>query len=225
MSQKKIPSLLWLYIPLVTIVAQVVLELSYDPATLSGIMSENGPHEIIQAIYSAAAFLYALWLLPKIDWKNDRLIGTAVVVAALGSFYITGEELSWGQQIVHWSTPDAWAHINDQDETNLHNTSSWLDQKPRALLFIGIVISGLLIPFLQRYKPSWVPTKFTQLYPSNIVIPTAVGVLGPYLVEGIAHHFFHVKLFERVSEVQELYMYYYVLIYLLDLNNREISKA
>ena len=31
------------------------------------------------------------------------------------------EEISWGQRIIGWDTPDLWKQINAQHETNFHN--------------------------------------------------------------------------------------------------------
>ena len=100
-----------------------------------------------------------------------------------------------------------------------------IDQKPRALLYIGIIVAGLIVPALRRWKPAWLPARYAELYPSDILLPTALGAFLPYTVEAVYHLLTHEKLFARVSEVQELYMYYFVLIYLLDLNKREISKV
>jgi hypothetical protein len=37
-------------------------------------------------------------------------------------FFILGmEEISWGQRIFNWETPEAWSKVNYQDETNVHN--------------------------------------------------------------------------------------------------------
>ncbi len=44
------------------------------------------------------------------------------LIGALGSLYIAGEEMSWGQHFFHWNTPEYWAEVNRQQETNLHNT-------------------------------------------------------------------------------------------------------
>lgn len=223
MTKTGIPIFFWLIVPVALILGQIVLEMSFDSGTLARLHSEGGPHEILQSVYIGAAFLLSLWMLVKIDWKRQRLIGGAVLLAALGSFYISGEEISWGQHLLHWNTPEYWAQYNDQNETNLHNTSGWLDQKPRLLLFVGIVVAGLLVPALRRWAPSRLPEKFADLYPSNILIPTALGVAGPYLVQEIGEHLHDRHIFERVSEVQEGYMYYFVALYLWDLYLRKIA--
>jgi hypothetical protein len=67
--------------------------------------------------------------------------------------YFAGEEISWGQWYFEWETPQSFSEINDQNETNLHNTSTWLDQKPRALVELWIFIAGLVLPlFSQLFK-------------------------------------------------------------------------
>jgi hypothetical protein len=225
MRNKTLPLFFWLIVPILIILGQIVLELSFTREELAPMHSENGPHELLQSVYISFAFFLAVWMLFKVDWKTQRDVGILVLIAALGSFYVAGEEISWGQHILNWSTPEYWAAVNDQNETNLHNTSSWLDQKPRLLLFVGICAAGLLVPALRRWKAGWLPARFAPFYPSDTLSVTALGVLLPYTVQEIAEHFYDGGVFTRVSEVQELYMYYFVALYLWDLYKREICKV
>lgn len=215
----------WLVIPVLLIIGQIGIELFLPYQYMVPIHSEGGVHETLQSIVLMLALLLAVATLFRIDWKRQKFLGGVFLLAAICCFYVSGEEISWGQQILNWHTPEYWARINDQNETNLHNTSAWLDQKPRLLLFIGIVMAGLVIPALRRWAPARLPEKFKALYPSDTLAVTALGVLLPYTAQEIAEHFFDSRLFERVSEVQELYMYYFVLLYLVDLRKREIFKV
>ena len=224
MRNHTIPLFFWLIVPVVLILAQIGLELSFTREQLAPMHSEGGPQETLQSLFIGAAFLMALRALFKTDWKTQKETGLVLIIAALGSFYIFGEEISWGQHILNWDTPEYWAAVNDQNETNLHNTSSWLDQKPRLLLFIGIIVVGILVPVLRRYKPKMLPLPFAPFYPSDTLSVTALGVVIPYTVQEIAEHFLQGGVFVRVSEVQEVYMYYFVALYVLDLYRREIIK-
>jgi hypothetical protein len=76
----------------------------------------------------------------------DRILQTWFVLWLLGTFYFLGEEVSWGQWWFGWDTPEAWAEINRQDETNIHNISSWFSEKPRLMLELFIYSGGFLIP-------------------------------------------------------------------------------
>jgi len=214
----------WLVIPVAMIVGQIGLELFAAPETLAPMHTEGGLHEILQSVYLGLALVLAMIGMARVDWANQKPLGLWFALATFCTFYVFGEEISWGQHILNWDTPEYWARVNDQNETNLHNTSAWLDQKPRLILFIGIVCAGLIVPALRRWKREWLPARFSRIYPTNIVIVTSLGVLLPYLAQEIAEHFFDRDLFLRVSEVQELYMYYFVFLYVWDLQNQNFSQ-
>lgn len=218
-SPATVPTFLWLVLPVAFMVAEAVLELCLPRQYLSPMLSEGGPHETFQFIFAALAFIVALRTLFQV---NTPLLRLWIFCAAAGCFYIAGEEISWGQWVFGWVTPEFWAGVNDQHETNLHNTSAWLDQKPRLLLFIGIIVGGMIIPAMRRWCPDRLPRTYEILYPSNVVVVTALGVTIPYFCQEIAE-FLKIRLFERVSEVQELYMYYFLWLYLLDFRKRVFS--
>lgn len=213
-----LPRILWLWVPVLIIVAQIILELSVPAQYLGPLHSEGGPHEAVEFVFAAIACVFSLacaW-----TYRQNILLLVWFSLAVLGCFYIAGEEISWGQHVFGWTTPEFWSGVNDQNETNLHNTSSWFDQKPRLLLFIGIVVAGLIAPWLRLQKPGlyarWVPERYSILFPSAHMVPTSLGVLVPYLMQAIGRHIFHIHIFERESEVQELYMYYFLLLYTLE---------
>jgi len=220
-APNNIPVFLWLVVPVAILVAQIALEILLPRHVLAPMLSEGGPHETFQFLFAACACLMAARMLFQLQ---DKLLKALMLCIALGCFYIAGEEISWGQQIFGWVTPEFWLQVNDQSETNLHNTSAWLDQKPRLLLFIGIIVAGLLIPALRRWWPSKLPMRFAVLYPSDLLAVTALGVSVPYFIQE-ALESLGLHPFERVSEVQELYMYYFILLYLIDFHKRVISQV
>ncbi len=69
----------------------------------------------------------------------------------LACIYFAGEECSWGQWYFGFETPEVLENINKQDEFNLHNTTSWLNQRPRAAVELFIVTLGLLVPVMARF--------------------------------------------------------------------------
>jgi len=70
----------------------------------------------------------------------------------MGAAYFALEEISYGQHMFGWGTAEAWKELNDQDETNLHNVHSLFDQVPRALLSLGILIGGVILPLYRRFR-------------------------------------------------------------------------
>ncbi len=205
---------LWLWIPIMILIAQSGIELFTPPQYLPDLHSEGGPHEILQFSFATLALLWALrclWILwPQ---KNPYLIAWAAFFC-LGCTYIAGEEVSWGQHFFDWATPEAWQDMNDQNETNLHNISSWLDQKPKLLLLISVVVGGLIIPALQKWKPGFLPQQFAIIYPSAILGVTAACTVIIKIIDKTQDHFDD-KLLTRPSEVEEIYLFYFVLLYLI----------
>ncbi|MGE4312822.1 MAG: hypothetical protein AB7E85_00950 [Pseudobdellovibrionaceae bacterium] len=212
----------WLVLPVVIFIVQLVLEVTLSKEAINNMVSENGFHEIFQAIVSFLAAFTAGLLLLRRDVRKDKMLFVWIGIAFLGSVYITGEEISWGQWFFNWATPEGWAQYNDQGETNLHNTSSWLDQKPRLLLEIGVIVGGILIPLSRYFKLNILPARFDIFYPLNCMLPIAfIGEAGKIL-DVVSEAMDH-KVFVRYSEIHELYLFGFVLLYLIVLKRRLTS--
>ena len=210
----------WLWIPITFLLIQTAIE-AFAPHELQGALhSENGPHESLQFLCALGGFLVALRCLLSISPKHKPYLFAWVTCFVVSCAYIAGEEVSWGQHIFEWATPEFWSGVNDQGETNLHNTSSWLDQKPRIILLIGVVTGGLVIPLLKKFKPSALPKKFEIIFPPAILALTAFIALGTNFIDKIWEFFTEVPLLSRGSEVEELYLFYFVLLYLVILRRR-----
>ena len=222
-DQKLLSPFWWLWVPALGMAVQIAMEIFLSADTLSAMHSEKGLHEWLQFLVITAAFLVACRALVTISWKKQPWLSIWFFLAALCCLYVSGEEISWGQKIWNWATPEYWAHVNDQQETNLHNTSFWFDQKPRQALELGIVVGGLLIPLLKKMKPDWYPSRFESIYPPRELVVLSLFVVIPHLAEKIFESL-GIVIFERFSEVQELYMFAFVLLYLIVLHRREIAK-
>jgi hypothetical protein len=217
-------SRLWtLWLPLIFLGIQAILEISFSTGELSVLMSENGPVELLQWVTMVLASMVAMITLFRVNPLKTPWLFAWVLTALLSCLYVAGEEVSWGQHFLEWNTPSYWQNINDQNETNLHNVSSWLDQKPRTILLIGIIVGGLVFPLLDRTRPRFLPRRFSLIYPSHELILIALLVIGPRIANDMAR-LFNFNLFERVSEVQEVYMFYFVLLYLVVLRHRILVK-
>ena len=218
---KDISPLYWLWIPVIAMAVQVLLEVSLPGEVLSHLHSENGPHELLEFFLLVIGFIVCLIFL-KNSSGQPPLLKFWFGLAAVCCFYVAGEEISWGQHVWDWATPDYWTAVNDQGETNLHNTSSWFDQKPRLLLQIGIIFGGIIAPVLNHYNLLKLPEKLAILMPSPKLIVTALLILIPTLLEK-GFEAFDIAIFARFSEVQELYMFYFVLIYLIILKRTTLG--
>ena len=75
-----------------------------------------------------------------------------LLLLIVGATYFALEEISYGQHMFGWDTADSWKELNDQDETNLHNVHSLFDQVPRALLTLGILVGGIVLPLYRHFR-------------------------------------------------------------------------
>lgn len=221
-SPVKTSKIWWLWLPAAFMVFQIGLETFLPTAILSRLHTENGPHELLQFLAVFSAFGIALATFLSMDRKRQKWFAAWIGLAMACCFYVAGEEISWGQHFMAWTTPEFWSALNDQHETNLHNTSSWLDQKPRLLLEIGVLCGGILLPLLMKYRPALVPARFAVIYPPRELVLIAALALGVKIIAKTSASF-GIILFERVSEVEELYLYYFVLLYLVALKKRAAS--
>jgi hypothetical protein len=114
---------------------------------------ESGIIENMTVLFLAAAIGFCIASLSRTN--RLQLFGSLRVwlfILIIGAAYFALEEISYGQHLFGWGTAEAWKELNDQDETNLHNVHSLFDQVPRALLSLGILIGGVILPLYRRFR-------------------------------------------------------------------------
>ena len=136
-------------------------------------------------------------------------------VGAVSCLYIGGEEISWGQHVFHWNTPEYWAMVNRQDETNLHNTYAIFEKTPRSILEAGIFIGGLLVPLAALFLPWLRACRASLFLPAAALVPTALGAMIFKLVDRLQQGDHVPTLLFRPSETIETYLYFFIFAYLL----------
>jgi hypothetical protein len=121
----------------------------YEDLSRQDNLESTGIIEHLTVIVLIPGILAALFALVRFrDRFPSRLHAGWLLMWTLACIYFAGEECSWGQWYFGFETPDFIEEINTQDEFNLHNTSSWLNQKPRAAVEAFVVIAGLTVPVL-----------------------------------------------------------------------------
>jgi len=89
---------------------------------------------IFIAISSVVSFLLHL------HWKRkNKILSIIFFILALGLFLVAGEEISWGQRIFNFQTPDEYKKLNTQGETTLHNYGPVFGLVYRAYMLIGLL--------------------------------------------------------------------------------------
>ena len=176
--------------------------------------------ELTQFFLAAGASVLCFLALGFRVVKASRLLWYALLFFALAALYIAGEEHSWGQHFFNWNTPSYWADINRQQETNLHNTSAWFNQRPKLLFDIAMFIGGLVIPLIQLRTGPFQRPLLALLTPSLVIAPAAVIAAAFKIVDDLGKDVIGEALFTRPSEVVETFQYLYMLFYVIVLRRR-----
>lgn len=212
----------WLIAPLLIMAVQGLVEILCSGPQKEALLAEGGIHENFQAMVMIATFILAVPVFRAVQGKWLKIW---MGLMLLGSFYVAGEELSWGQWLFNWQTPSEWAALNDQNETNLHNVSDWLDQKPLIILKIGVLFGGIIIPLLLKFRPQLLPTRFSAIYADMTILPVALICLALKLLDTYNDATQSFYIFWRVQEVLEFYLYYFILVYILIMRKRYLPQG
>lgn len=75
------------------------------------------------------------------------------IVLASASFYVVMEEISWGQRLIGFTTPQFFHNNSYQDEANFHNLFTgpvevWTKTILTYIVAVGLVIYGVVLPLL-----------------------------------------------------------------------------
>jgi hypothetical protein len=113
------------FLYLIVLLTYSIILFNDNEITALGI--EDGPIEILGAIFFllAASLFIAAYIYSSNAASKLRRINTHknLFYLLLGVLFLvcSAEEISWGQRIYNWETPELFKQINVQRETNLHN--------------------------------------------------------------------------------------------------------
>jgi len=223
----ELPRWLWIGVPWAFFVSMPVVRLIDQD--LHRLLFKN--KEGFTEWATVAVLLPGLWAGVGI-WRRRRTLPRRWVAAWLGivtlaALYFAGEEISWGQHLSGWATPDFLARINHQGETNLHNLKGMgiFDNVPRYAIWAWALVAGVVVPWRVRrgrlhltagsaadwFWPTWC-CFWTALIAVLIRVPDRIDKLtGKQLA-----------IFRdlRLSEPQEFYFALLLAIYLLSVRAR-----
>ena len=121
------------------------------PATrdaVATLLHEDNVVEMLTFVALAAACALAVRLTRDLRRQGQpRWIWVFFALFALGLFVVAMEEISWGQWLFFWKTPEGWKELNRQGETNLHNLpglfgrSEWMRLTFAAGGLIGVFVA------------------------------------------------------------------------------------
>lgn len=124
---------------------------------------EDSVFEYLTLVVYLAAAIICIFTLKRIReyFKpsiNKTLLFVIFGIFTLGSVFVAGEEISWGQRLLGIETPEHIAEINAQEETNLHNMHIIA---ANIYFYYGVLcLYGMLSWILRLALAPFVPTWF-----------------------------------------------------------------
>src|SRR5687767_344157 len=119
-----------------------------DPAAFHAFAQEDRPLE-----WASALLLLGAGGVLAVHALRHRRNLLALVLAgglALALFVIAMEEISWGQRLFGFATPETLAELNWQSEFNFHNVQTDLSE---TLYYFGAAVFLILLPLLRDLLP------------------------------------------------------------------------
>jgi hypothetical protein len=170
------------------------------------LLDEDSLVEWLQFFSLVASAILLPILAVRLSKTGHRLIALLYATVAVGVCFLAGEEISWGQRIFGWQTPEAMEAINRQGETTLHNISGVQDLVPAAMLLAGLY--GMCAPLVSNA----VRAHWKQAGPAHLLIPPLC--LVPAFGLGVAYRLFRLLVWPapdygvaEFAEVIELSLY------------------
>ena len=209
-------------LPLALALTAVVLAYTVPEWSTEVFLTEGwGPVELAHFFIPLAAAAIAVQALAALPRGASTGLRLWLAALALGTLYIAGEEQSWGQHFFSWSTPDYWAELNRQQETNLHNVSSWLNHKPRVLLQLAIIAGTIVLPIAAaRGRLAGLRRRMALVLPGRSARPLGWLAIFYMLWDHLAKNAGFPELSTRDAEIQETFIYGFLLVHAVELRNR-----
>jgi hypothetical protein len=175
------------------------------PDSMDWWSDEDRPFEYgTSLVYGLASLLFVLMVRRgRFPVQSMQRMGQLILaIGAIGCFFIMGEEVSWGQRIIGFDTPEAWAEKNYQQETTLHNLD-WVYENLTSsqtgifkanffnlvMLGVGFVLPlAALVPWIRRLSARLavpiIPLRFCVLFVGGWIYgkylqPYAIDSNGP----------------------------------------------
>ena len=207
-------------------------EFRYDRSGYNPIFwEENGLVEFAQVIILSISILILFKYL-KLQIKNlNRTYQIILFLYLLALTYYLLEEISWGQHLFFWNSPEFFLEFNSQKETNFHNISNLLNELPRTFLMLFCTISFIVNKLISSrliYLKFLILPNSKLIYLSFLIL---LFVIPDFLIDilniepfyyswEIEKHPFNFSIdliqiisfnFVRLSELQELLFNLYIL--------------
>jgi len=189
-----------------------------SPATLGPYTVEDGPVENITALsffIGGVGFLIAAARSRYLGARGSRWAYVMMIAWAAIAFVCCGEEISWGQRILDFGTPEQLKAANAQEEFTFHNLHAFASVGGTyRYLTIFILGTGLAIPLIGMTRLGRsLYDRFCFPVTPWIVAPAFVAayLFGKYYID--ISPVLQIKPANAINELRELMIGYAMALY------------
>jgi len=185
------------YLIVIGIISWTILFLVQEEMAIF-IVAEDRPVQWMQFWFLVLAAFYGYQIVRGYRFFYEApLVRSAFLLFLVLAIFIAGEEISWGQRLLHLKTPEFLKGLNTQDEISLHNLKHLQRVRHWSLILFGAV--GLFVLMRGDWlKKRWVSLPWRILLPkSDLLMIFTLILLTGLLVEAT-------ELFILVSHGSEL---------------------
>jgi hypothetical protein len=212
---------------LVVICLTYSIFLFFDDDTIMVLGVEDGFFENLTEVFFV--FATVLFFISYRRTKNIFLLGLFLLL-----FFGVGEEISWGQRILHFTTPEFMNKLNVQHEFNIHNLGIFSYTNLKGVKKVGLerlldfnllyrifsMIFLVCLPIFFFHIKSWPVTNKKLQMP---VVPVTIGIfffislvifysLKYFILPGGKVHKYYFTITE-IFEFTTAYIYFIVALY------------
>jgi hypothetical protein len=204
------------YIALVVYVTLTYFVLAMGNNLIGAVIPEDHYFEIVGAssLFATSLLFLSGFRLARETHDQTRVsivkqliyLGLAVVF-----FFGAGEEISWGQRILGFETPESVSQVNRQEEFNLHNLASWeasqfldADRMFDLFWFLFAVFTpavAMAVPSFKRFVSQFMPVVFWGI--SLLFLYNYLWAKAAKLFFSAAYAFERIPFPQAVQEIKE----------------------
>jgi hypothetical protein len=163
-------------LPLAGVVAIILIRA--DSGLYRFVTNEDSVLEWPQFAGFAAASVLACLCAWRLHRAREPVLALAYLVFGVGCFFIAGEEISWGQRILGYGTPERLEEINEQKEATVHNID--LVQHFTNVTYLLAGLYGSIGVWIVRGRGLWRESKLIDFLLPPLFLTTAFFVMFGY---------------------------------------------
>jgi len=200
--------LFFVVLPLVMLEGYLLSVRLISQTAQSGLFAENGVFELGTAAFFCTAGFLAVGLCVRTRGLVPKRYRAVLLLYALAAWFVTLEEISYGQHLCGWKCPKWFTDHSSKNELNLHNLyGNGVSNVMRGAADLGFPIGFLVVPLVAMTRSNaYKPGRWSYyLLPRTELLTIILVAQSLTLLENLSKWMVGSSLLIRPGEVQEFF--------------------